>query len=201
MKKILLLLLCTLVLVACKSDKTTNELNVDDTNSNYEIDMESSDDDGNSIFNTEDNSEDTSDTNEMETDENTSEENIPILGFEGMFQKADDAYSDCECNCLMIQLNTTERVCLDKENNLYITVTYKKTEEHKAAMYFVKAVGNMDALKPIPWDKFDTGKPIATVHSLGKQLKVDWIGFTLNGEIAKDYDDLGKNVADVYVLK
>ena len=51
--------------------------------------------------------------------------------------------------------------------------------------------------KDMPWDKFDKNTPIATLTSKPNgEVEMDWLGFSINGDLAIDYAILGKKTLE-----
>lgn len=135
---------------------------------------------------------------ELETDEltkNSAKNKATTKDFSGSYQRADDDKTglDCDCNCLNINLDQSQSICIDKQDNINVEVKFKEGEESDLVIYFVSGSGNMEGQKDIPWEGFDKNSVLATIDFTSPDsFKLDWKGFTQNGEIAIDYALLGK---------
>lgn len=124
----------------------------------------------------------------------------------GVFMRKDAAASTatCNCNCVEINFQQTTTLCLDAKSGLSIMATFEKVENSTANIYYVQPehTDNPNDEK-IPWDTFDTKVPIAVIHFSGEDsFEMDWKGFSINGEIAKDYAIYGKkNLEGEYIRK
>ena len=103
---------------------------------------------------------------------------------------------DTECNCYCVDISATgsSELCL-KENELYINALFKKNGDNINIYYKGKSEANTN--EEIPWDKFETGTPIAVLSpEPNGVLKLDWKGFRIDGKIAIDYALLGKKTLE-----
>ena len=119
----------------------------------------------------------------------------PIKAISEMFQRVneDGISGSCNCDCLTIDFSSPQSLCIDKGSGLKIQVNYKKLNNGKVAMYLFEGKGGTKVLKKIPWEKFDKTKPLAKINFTDKNhFTLDWIGFTLDDEVAVDYAILGK---------
>ncbi|MGA8852635.1 MAG: hypothetical protein WB492_00510 [Christiangramia sp.] len=124
-----------------------------------------------------------------------SETNISETNISGTYVNTEHLEdSDCSCYCIDVSDGSTSKLCLT-EDNLYINGRFEQNGNDFNVFYTGKASGNIDT--EIPWDKFDTGTPIAVLSSTGNGgFKLDWKGFTINGEIAIDYALFGKKTLE-----
>ena len=103
------------------------------------------------------------------------------------------ADNNCKCFCIEITEGTSE-LCL-KENEIYIDARFVKKGENMEIYYSGKSSGSSD--QEIPWDKFETGTPIAVISpEPGGNFKLDWKGFSIDGKIAIDYALYGKKTLE-----
>lgn len=102
--------------------------------------------------------------------------------------------TNCNCYCIDVSMKSTSELCLT-EDKLYINGRFEKSGNNINIYYTGKSAGTTD--KEIPWDKFETGTPIAVLSPASNgNLKLDWKGFSINGEIAIDYALLGKKTLE-----
>lgn len=102
--------------------------------------------------------------------------------------------SDCSCYCIDVKVNGTSELCLT-EDKLYIKGRFEKSGDNINIYYSGKSSGNAD--RELPWDKFETGTPIAVLSTNENgNLKLDWKGFSIDGEIAIDYALFGKKTLE-----
>lgn len=100
---------------------------------------------------------------------------------------------NCSCYCVTVTMGGTSELCLsDKE--LYINARYSANQNQINIYYAGKAPKNSN--NDLPWDKFDTETPIAVLNSTPDGLKLDWKGFTIDGELAVDYALYGKKTLE-----
>ena len=50
--------------------------------------------------------------------------------------------------------------------------------------------------KNLPWEDFSKKDAIASLKATNDGLKLDWIGFKINGQIATDYAIFGKKTLE-----
>ena len=130
--------------------------------------------------------------------EESDEEANPIVATNGRYRKVEsgEATSDCNCRCVDIVYDKPTEWCIVKDE-VYITARSKKTGENSAELYFVNASRDDSPDRGIPWDEFDTGTPIASIDfQPDGTAEVDWIGFSVNGEVATDYAIYGKKTIE-----
>ncbi|MDR5591073.1 hypothetical protein [Christiangramia sp. SM2212] len=100
--------------------------------------------------------------------------------------------NSCQCFCIEVTTSTSE-LCL-KENELFINASFQQKGENIEIYYEGKS--SRTANKDIPWDKFETGTPIAVFTPADNGFKLDWKGFSIDGDIAIDYALLGKKTLE-----
>lgn len=129
----------------------------------------------------------------------TEKEQPPIaMILDGKYRKLEngEAAVDCNCNCIEINFDTPTEWCIDK-NKLYITAKTQKTGENSANVFFVAASRELEPDREVPWDDFDKDTPVATLtFSPNGDVKLDWLGFAVNGEVATDYALYGKKTLE-----
>ena len=113
--------------------------------------------------------------------------------FAGTYINTEHADDNCMCYCLEVT-NSSSELCL-KENELYINARFEKQDDNINVYYSGKSsrTSNSD----IPWEKFEKGTPIAVLMANNDgTYKLDWKGFTIDGDIAVDYALLGKKTLE-----
>ncbi|MUP41549.1 hypothetical protein [Christiangramia aestuarii] len=128
-----------------------------------------------------------------DTADDTSENRASVIS--GLYQNkshTDDV--NCDCYCVNIKTNGTSELCL-KEDELYIMARFQRQANNINVFYSGKSPGTTN--KDIPWDKFETGTPIAVLSPESDgSLKLDWKGFSIDGKIAVDYALYGKKTLE-----
>ncbi len=80
---------------------------------------------------------------------------------------------------------------------MYIEVKFEKNQDGSTNVYYVNPSNKNIEGKDIPWDKFDRNTPIATIENLSaNEIKLDWLGFSINGDLAVDYAIYGKKTME-----
>ncbi len=102
--------------------------------------------------------------------------------------------TSCKCYCIEISTNGTSELCL-KENEIYINARFEESGQNINIFYADKS--SKTTAEEIPWDKFETGTPIAVLSpEPNGNLKLDWKGFIIDGKIAVDYALYGKKTLE-----
>lgn len=100
------------------------------------------------------------------------------------------------CEYVDIDLNGTSDLCI-VHDRIYVTVRYEKTGNNSANVFFVAPKKDEDPEKELPWENFDKNTPIAELQfEPGGTAKLDWKGFSIDGEVATDYAILGKKTLE-----
>lgn len=109
--------------------------------------------------------------------------------------------NNCGCYCLDINPGSTSELCLI-EDTMYITTRMEKSGNN-INVYFVEPSPRSSEGKDIPWQEFDKNTPIATITPQSNgEIELDWLGFTINGDLAMDYAIYGKKTLEgVYKKK
>lgn len=144
-----------------------------------------------------------------DTASNASEKEVDTIknaSFTGVFIRSDDGKEaeECQCNCLEVNLEKNTRLCIDEKTGLSISADFKKNADGSLNLYYVGPIQKEGiGSGKIPWDKFDKTIPIATiVYSSDDAFKLNWKGFSIDGELAVDYAIYGKkNLEGNYVKK
>lgn len=121
-------------------------------------------------------------------------------GFAGSYKKVaakDEAETPgCNCNCIDLSFESDFDLCL-AEDKIYITANCEKTGPNTADIYLTSVLRAENLEREIPWEKFDKNVPIATVKRMPDgNLELDWIGFSIDGELAVDYAIFGKDALE-----
>lgn len=122
----------------------------------------------------------------------------PVSSHNGKYRKLVDnkPASDCNCNCIEIAYDRATEWCINKDK-MYMSARCKKTGENTADVYFVSASRETSPDKSLPWEEFDTTSPVATVtFQPDGSAKLDWLGFSKNGEIITEYALFGKKTLE-----
>ncbi len=107
-----------------------------------------------------------------------------------------DEPGSCNCNCIEVSFTTPTELCIARDQ-IYITARYSKVGNTKANVFLNEVTKSEGTENEIPWNDFDKNTPIATVtQQPDGSLKLDWLGFAINGEIAVDYAIYGKKTLE-----
>lgn len=122
----------------------------------------------------------------------------------GVFIHTNAENDNCACNCVTVDFQNPTKLCLDKKSGLSIMARFKRMPDGSLGIYYEQAK-NQEGItdKNIPWDKFDKSIPIATIsYTSNNAFNLNWIGFTIDGELALDYAIYGKkNLEGSYRIK
>ncbi len=118
----------------------------------------------------------------------------------GHYRRVDAEDEDCSCSCFELHMDQNSELCL-KKDEIYIQARFSKDADGKLNVFYVKP-SEKNTNDKLPWDKFDTNKPIAVLTPSGKGLELDWKGFSIGGELAVDYALYGKKTLEgTYINK
>lgn len=108
---------------------------------------------------------------------------------------------NCDCYCLEINFNSLSQLCLVKDE-MYINTRMERGSGNTIEVYYEEpSVRNTDDLE-IPWQQFDRSIPIARITALENNvLELDWLGFSINGDLANDYAIYGKDSLEGTYIK
>ena len=117
--------------------------------------------------------------------------------FEGQYIKVgEEADLNCGCYCLDLNFTSNSELCLSPDA-IYINVKFEKVDSNLINVYLTDPSDINSEGDEIPWDKFDRKIPIATITSQPNgELNLDWLGFSINGNLAMDYAILGKKTLE-----
>lgn len=185
MKKVVGMFFIVLIFSSCKENKKKDLNNANDQNIGQNMD--------------------TTAENTFTQDTTTATLDTTTL-LSGIFIRSDDGKEggNCQCNCVDINFSQQTILCIDEKSGLSIEASFEKASDGSLNIFYVRPQNKEGIVGgKIPWDKFDTGVPIATIdYSSGDTFKLDWKGFTIDGEIAVDYAIYGKkNLEGNYVKK
>ena len=108
----------------------------------------------------------------------------------------DEAPGSCNCNCIEVSFNSPTELCIARDK-IYINARYSRISLDKANVYFEEMLRDEETERDLPWNDFDKNTPVATVtRQPDGSLKLDWLGFAINGEIAVDYAIYGKKTLE-----
>ena len=116
---------------------------------------------------------------------------------EGQYIKVgDEADINCRCYCLNLNFTSNSELCLSPDK-IYINVKFEKTNTNLINVYLTDPSDINSEGDKIPWDKFDRNIPIATITPQPNgELDLDWLGFSINGDLALDYAIFGKKTME-----
>ncbi|WP_417886388.1 hypothetical protein [Zunongwangia sp.] len=118
----------------------------------------------------------------------------------GNYKKVETEDSSCNCYCIKINLTENSEFCL-KEDEIYINIRFKKAKGENNYSAFYVSPSSKNKNSKLPWRKFSTTNPIASINATKNGLKLDWLGFTINDEIAIDYAIYGKKTLEGNFIK
>ncbi|MAM17865.1 MAG: hypothetical protein ABGW91_13195 [Christiangramia sp.] len=119
---------------------------------------------------------------------------MPENGYSGVYIKTDHPEdSGCSCYCIDMATSGTGELCL-KDQELYINTRYAQDGDEIEVYYTGKSSKTTNS--EIPWDRFETGTPIAVISPNAEGFDLDWKGFSIDGDLAVDYAILGKKTLE-----
>jgi len=183
-KLILTTLCCFFILISCKNQESG------DHNSETGLDLEKS--------GTENPIESGNDNDRSKTESTSKgESKDPAVTIEGQYIRiGEEADLNCECYCLDLNFTSTSELCLSPDK-LYINVKFEKTNANLINVYLTDPSDINSEGEKIPWAKFDRNIPIATITlQPNGELDLDWLGFSINGDLAMDYAIFGKKTLE-----
>ncbi|SDS09987.1 hypothetical protein [Christiangramia echinicola] len=196
MRATIILLCLFLSITSCNDSKKENDADADPNQNAYQNTDQNSDQNlnTNSKENASQSNED-SQLNGLDPEKEVeTKKNYSNGDFAGTYINTDhlEDYS-CQCFCLEVTSSTSE-LCL-KEDDLFINASFQKNGENIEIYYSGKS--SRTSNEEIPWDKFETGTPIAVLSpEPNGTMKLDWKGFSIDGKIAVDYALYGKKTLE-----
>ncbi len=198
---LILLLGITLLFSSCKD---TNTESVSEEKMDSEIKLEN-DQKPDTYSDTEDISNDT-DASNSNNDPDTSKPDKNIVktkpdsetsNLSGTYLKiGEEIDNSCDCYCLTINYTGNSELCLTP-SKVFINTRLVKESNILTNIFLVAPSSKNSEGKDIPWEKFDKNSPIATLNlKPDGKVEMDWLGFTINGDLAIDYAILGKKTLE-----
>ena len=179
------IILFALLAFACKNDtkdqsenSSGNEVNVEQNETN--VDKENDINKYDNIDN-------------IEESVDTTKTNSAAGEISGRYTKEGEADEACNCYCVEVSLTGNSEFCLQPDR-MYINVRFEKTANGYDAFYVSPSSKNTN--KDLPWDDFDKDEAIATLQPTKTGLKLDWLGFKIEGQLATDYAIFGKKTLE-----
>src|SRR5690606_36964610 len=125
------------------------------------------------------------------------QEQQAATGLTGKYRQLDpDEPGSCDCNCIEISYATPTELCIERDK-IYINARFARVSNTKANVFLNEVVRSESPDRELPWQEFDKDTPIATVtRQPDGSVKLDWLGFAINGEIAVDYAIYGKKTLE-----
>jgi len=194
MRKLLIILIMVPLMFSCKDKQTQNpqteEMEIEEREP--ATDTSSSEGDGDLI------EESATEKDGVLTEETGEEPEITSStrdrALEGRYIRMDppEPPDGCNCYCAEISFSTPTELCV-APNDIYISVRFSKEGSEKANVYFVEMLRSANKENEIPWGDLDKNTPIATASlQPDGSVKLDWLGFAIDGELAVDYAIYGK---------
>lgn len=189
------------LLTSCKDSESSKSNNTLETFSEEEIRSESTPDTKEkSNSNSEEIYEESSDAIDTNNSNSTPEEKTAPTSsnsnLSGKFIKVGEITDNsCSCYCVTINYTSNSEWCL-VPSKIAITTRMEKTGD-KTNVFLVSPSAKNTEGKDIPWASFDTTTPIASIISKPNgEMELDWLGFSINGDLAIDYAILGKKALE-----
>lgn len=124
----------------------------------------------------------------------TANKTAPLTG--NFIKVGEENDTSCSCYCLEVVYNTPSEMCLTPDK-MYITVNYKKGSGNIINVHLTDPSPKNTEGTDIPWKDFDRTVPIATLSPRSNgEMDLDWLGFTINGDLAMDYALYGKKTLE-----
>jgi len=141
--------------------------------------------------------ENASESSKSSTSENKTKPNIQNSKLGGTYMKiGDEKDSSCNCYCVSINYTGNSELCL-VPSKIFINTRMVKLDNQTTNIFLVNPSSKNTEGKDIPWSKFDLNTPIATINSNENgEIELDWLGFSINGDLAIDYAILGKKTLE-----
>ncbi|MCM4160021.1 hypothetical protein FHG64_13790 [Antarcticibacterium flavum] len=200
LRSLLTLLVSFCIITSCRNgENKEDDLISPETESSYETNTPSGDrrqsSPASSSSTIEDNSNPGSGTTAIDDNINDSETSASVIS-QGKYIKEGAADPSCDCFCIDINFSANTELCL-KEETIFITGRMSKGSDGVVNIYFVEpASGNTEG-DDIPWNDFDKNTPIASITPTSNgQIELDWLGFSINGDLAMDYAIYGKKTLE-----
>lgn len=203
LKTLSLAITCLLLIISCKDKEPEGGYDpVSNTDTEYSLSeegIEEVDVDKEKINNV--NESEPENTSPADPDNNKREgSSTPGSGsaeISGQYIKVgEEADSNCGCYCIDLTASSNPELCLVPDE-MYISTRLEKNNDKTINVFLVGPSGKNTKGSEIPWDKFDKNVPIATVSpSSNGEVDIDWLGFTIDGDLAMDYAIYGKKTLE-----
>lgn len=193
MKLVLSVLTMIFILSSCKNktEKDTREQNIPTQQENIEAEDPKREKQNNATSNTKDSSE-----LKYSKEQSNSENNSPTTLAGNYIKVGMENDVNCSCFCLDIKFNSNSELCLTPDK-MYINVRFERISGNLINVYLVDPSKGNDEGDEIPWEKLDRTTPVAIITSKNnEEIDFDWLGFTINGDIALDYALFGKKTLE-----
>lgn len=119
----------------------------------------------------------------------------------GTYLHLNKGNNSCSCSCLEISFTSPTELCISPDT-IYISATYEYVDNNSLKIFLAEVIKDEEEDRQIPWDEFDRNTPIATISIQADQtLKLNWLGFAIDGEIAVDYAIYGKKTLEGNYMK
>lgn len=190
MRTLIILLCFSVSLISCNnSSKEKDDLSAENDSIEYKNDLGSSAQD--QPINAEEGTPEEKEKTEVDRTENANS----VTTISGTYlNTAHQEDTSCKCYCLEVATGGSSELCL-KENDMYINARFQQDGNNINIFYNGRSAKT--TAEKIPWEKFETGMPIAVLSpEPNGDLKLDWKGFRIDGEIAIDYALLGKKTLE-----
>lgn len=199
---IISILLLLIFFTSCKdSDSNKNNSN-SETYTEEEFKTESNKDfNKESISNSEEEQPESTEAHSIDTStpisEKNSESNSAPSILRGKFIKIGEGTTNsCTCYCVTITYTGNSELCL-VPSEISVNTRMEKAGNGKTNVFLVSPSTKNTGGKDIPWETFDTTTPIASITSKANgEMELDWLGFSINGDLAIDYAILGKKALE-----
>jgi len=198
----IVLIVCVLFFTSCK-----------DENKNEEVDSEDETSETYENTNIDEDQDETSTTSEMYASDDAELKETPVEPIDtgkpststkpaaaistGNFIKVgEELDNSCACYCINVNYSSNSELCLTP-SKMYINIRMAKAGNQVSNVFLVNPSAKNSEGKDIPWDKFDKNTPIATLTSKPNgEVEMDWLGFSINGDLAIDYAILSKKTLE-----
>jgi len=201
----IILLGITLCFASCKDSETnSNQDSVSEENTDSELNSEKSKE--SNIYSQDNNLSKETPTPESNVNSETinspniddkTKPNSENANLSGTYIKlGEEVDSSCTCYCVTINYTGNSEMCLTP-SKIFINTRMQKKDKNTTDIFLINPSAKNTEGKDIPWTKFDTNKPIATITTKENgEIDLDWLGFSINGDLAIDYAILGKKTLE-----
>lgn len=111
-------------------------------------------------------------------------------------KSGEEADNGCSCYCIEVNFSSGTELCL-VPGEMYINSRFERKNDNSIEVFYQSPVTSNSKGKDIPWDKFDKNEPIARITPKDNgELQLDWLGFSINNDLAVDYAIYGKKTLE-----